>query len=125
MVTLNLEVIPLGMAQCITGTREIDAVVIRIYPNPVQEKIYITASADISSVRLYTIDGLEVPVENISYANTQSIMQISASTINGFYLVAIEVEGRVYFEKVVIERIDRAKTKILEDRESTNENNKN
>lgn len=104
LVTLNLEVIPLGMAQCITGTREIDAVVIRIYPNPVQEKIYITASADISSVRLYTIDGLEVPVENISYANTQSIMQISASTINGFYLVAIEVEGRVYFEKVVIGR---------------------
>ena len=28
LVTLNLEVIPLGMAQCITGTREIDAVVI-------------------------------------------------------------------------------------------------
>ena len=104
LVSLNLEVIPLGMGQCITGTREIDALVIRIYPNPVQEKIYITASADISSVRLCTIDGLEVPVENISYANTQSIMQISASTTNGFYLVAIEVEGRVYFEKVVIGR---------------------
>ena len=104
LVSLNLEVIPLGTAQCITGTREIDAIVIRIYPNPVQEQIYITATADISSVRLYTIDGLEVPVEKISFANTQSIMQISASTTNGFYLVALEVEGRVYFEKVVIER---------------------
>jgi uncharacterized repeat protein (TIGR01451 family) len=104
LVSLNLEVIPLGMGQCITGTREIDAMMIRIYPNPAQEEIYITSSADISSVRLYTIDGLEVPVEKISFANPQSILQISSSTPDGFYLMAIEVDGRVYFEKVVIDR---------------------
>jgi len=78
--------------------------VIRIYPNPVQEEIYITASAEISSVQLYAIDLLEVPVEHISYANTQSIVQISSNTPDGFYMVAIEVEGRVYFKKMVIER---------------------
>lgn len=104
LVTLNLEVIPLGMGQCITSTREIDAIVIRMYPNPVQEEIYITASAQISSVRLYAIDGLEVPVEKKSFANTESILQISTTTPDGFYLLAIEVNGRVYFEKVVVGR---------------------
>lgn len=102
VVALHLEVIPLGTGQCITGTREIDEVTIRIYPNPVQKEIYIRASAGISSVRLYTIDGLEVPIEKISFANTQSIMQIGSNTPDGFYLLAIEVNGRMYFEKVVV-----------------------
>ena len=104
LVSLNLEVIPLGMGQCITGTSEIGAVAIRVYPNPVQKELYITASSDISSIRLYSVDGLEVPVEKISFTNTQAILHISAATTGGFYLVAIEVDGRVYFEKVVIER---------------------
>ncbi len=104
LVSLNLEVIPLGTAQCITGTREIDTVLIRIYPNPVQEDIYITTSSAISSVRLYSMDGIEVPVEKLSFPNTQTMLKIKANTPDGFYFLALQIEGRVYFEKVVINR---------------------
>lgn len=104
VVSLNLEVVPLGMGECITGTSDFDAIAIRIYPNPVQDEIYITSSASISSMGLFTSDGVEVPVEKTSYTNTQSILRIGSNSQNGFYMLAIEVNGKLYFEKIVVMR---------------------
>ena len=102
LVEVNLEVIPLGMGQCITGVLTIDEVNLRIYPNPAKDEIFVEASLPIQSVRLLTVDGKTVSLNNISLNGSNAKLQLMEGTSEGFYILAVQVDGQMYFEKVVV-----------------------
>ena len=104
MMVLNLLVIPLGTDSCITSTDEIDGFAMKMYPNPVQQEIYTETSTPIESVRLFTIDGRLVPIRDISQIGKTLTLHLHDFTYDGFYLLAVTIEGRAYFEKVVVSR---------------------
>lgn len=104
IIALHLEVIPLGTSPCITGTEEIGALHFKVYPNPVQHEIHIEAAMPIESVRLFTIDGRPIPVEDNVTADPAVTLHLNNDMSDGFYLLAVTVEGRAYFKKVVVIR---------------------
>jgi hypothetical protein len=71
-----------------------------IYPNPVNDMLYINNATDIQSVSVYAVNGKLV---NTYRNNTEMVLQVNTSLLNqGLYLLKItSVDGRVEMSKFI------------------------
>ena len=75
-----------------------------IYPNPAEEYffVYLADEGQIQNVRVYGLDGRLV-LENSQKAQNNALLRIETMDLEGgIYIVSVEVEGLVYFKKVVL-----------------------
>ena len=76
---------------------EFDTNIIRIYPNPTSNKLYVTGNSPEYKITLYTIQGQNIYTTQV---NNQNYFQPNLSS--GIYLAKIEAEGKSITKKVII-----------------------
>ncbi len=82
------------------GIEEKEQNEISISPNPTTGFINVKSKSPMSSLKLFTISGIEILEMNI-HENQQ---QLDVSVLEaGIYLLEIEIEGRFYVKKLVVE----------------------
>lgn len=67
-----------------------------IYPNPADDKIQISSDEKVESVKIHQLDGRLIE----EYHNSSDIDISSLS--EGMYFLEIKIEGKVYFEKIIV-----------------------
>ena len=72
-----------------------------LYPNPNNGKFKLTADSEISSIKLYTINGIEIK-DFISVKSTEFEFNLSLDA--GIYLIKITlVQGEIIDQRLIIE----------------------
>ncbi len=72
-----------------------------VYPNPNNGKFKLTADSEISSIKLYTINGIEIK-DFISVKSTEFEFNLSLDA--GIYLVKISMkDGEIIEQRIMIE----------------------
>ncbi|MBC5836828.1 T9SS type A sorting domain-containing protein [Flavobacterium muglaense] len=90
--------LPITVNLASLGIKEIESNHIKIYPNPVKDKITISNSADIEKIELYNLIGQKI------FTNSFLTNKITIDLTNyksGVYLLKIFSEGKVYANKVI------------------------
>jgi len=100
--TLNLTVIPLSEAPCLSATQELLLVdSVQIYPNPAKDIVTIKSEQDFNSVELINLEGKKVLSQKW---NNEKEKQLDLSGIDGgLYLIKIESDKGVVTKKLVID----------------------
>lgn len=92
--------LPITVNLASLGIKEIESNNLKIYPNPVKDKISISNSADIEKIELYDLIGQKI------FTNSFLTNKITIDLTNyksGVYLLKIFSEGKVYANKVIKE----------------------
>ncbi len=78
-----------------TGIQDLKKEAINVYPNPVNDMLYITLNEDIQSIKIISLDGRIQLTESVKNA-----IDVSALA-DGIYFVEINTEGHSYRKKIV------------------------
>lgn len=92
--------LPITVNLASLGIKEIESNNLKIYPNPVKDKITISNSADIEKIELYDLIGQKI------FTNSFLTNKITIDLTNyksGVYLLKIFSEGKVYANKIIKE----------------------
>jgi hypothetical protein len=104
VVVLELEIIPAGTGPCLTGIGDLDKVELKVYPNPVRNEIFIEAPLPVESIRFLALHGSVVALKEFTTHGTNASLQLQDGIGDGFYIMAVKMEGKEYFEKVVVDK---------------------
>ena len=82
-----------------TSTSEPPTLLLRIFPNPASDQVYLESNELINNVEVMTIDGNVVISDNIGGKRS---CDISIQSLNsGIYLVRITIQNRVHIRKII------------------------
>jgi hypothetical protein len=84
----------------ITGTNELPAATVRLFPNPTTDRVTLENAADVALMRLYTMDGREVARFEANAENSYSI----ANQPVGSYVLSLEDKFGRLFQAVEIQK---------------------
>ncbi|MEM9548558.1 MAG: Ig-like domain-containing protein [Bacteroidota bacterium] len=102
IITVDLEVLPLSDPLCTVGLEDIEALDIRMYPNPATERIFIESEAIVEGVRIFTME--YQLIEDIIPSSGSKTVEVSTKTLSaGLYLVLIKSNGKHTYKKLMIE----------------------
>ncbi|MCT4582917.1 MAG: T9SS type A sorting domain-containing protein [Flavobacteriales bacterium] len=91
---------PIAMCTPVT-IKELDSEAIHVYPNPVQNKLFIDVPSSLGNytIELYTINGQNIPLQQFA-SGTEFFLDIT-SLVNGVYLLKIEGNDFVLNKKIL------------------------
>ncbi|WP_264537537.1 delta-60 repeat domain-containing protein [Flavobacterium sp. N1736] len=92
--------LPITVNTSTLGVDEVALNTIKIYPNPIKDKITVSNTANIEKIELYNLIGQKI-FENSFLSNEINIDLTNYKT--GVYLLKIFSEGKVYVNKVIKE----------------------
>jgi hypothetical protein len=84
----------------ITGTNELSAATVRLFPNPTTDRFTLENAADVALMRLYTMDGREVARFESNAENSYSI----ANQPVGNYVLSLEDKFGRLFQALEIQK---------------------
>ena len=97
-----LDVLPIDDPSCVVGIDDLTDSEIKIYPMPARDVFYIEGEATINTVSIYTMNYQKV--EELHFEVGLQKIQLSIDKLNqGFYIVAIESEGKIVYKKLIVE----------------------
>ena len=104
IVILTLEVLPLGEGPCITSTKDPGGDDLLVYPNPVNQEVFVEATFGIESVRILTIESKPLSLRVISNDSKRMTIQLEDNLPEGMYLLEVNtVSGQKYIRKLIVE----------------------
>jgi hypothetical protein len=102
LYTIQLTVLPLTDPACIVGTDDYDERIVKIYPNPVSNVLFVEAESQIDKVSIYSTSFQKVT--SIELSRSKNKIEISTQELNqGLYIIVIETGGKVIHKKLIVE----------------------
>ena len=104
VVILDLVIIPFGTGPCLTGIEDMDDTTMSVYPNPAHSQIYIETSLPIEAMRLLSSNGSVISINDFTSQGTRVSLQLQDGVVDGFYILVVKMDGKEYFEKLVVNK---------------------
>lgn len=93
------EIVVYEEPDCVVSTSKNERNTIKLFPNPIQDKLHITATEFIKTISVYDLNGKRILHLPTAQSNT---IQLNTTPLeNGVYLVEITTESGIYHEKIV------------------------
>ncbi len=97
---LSIEVLPASDESCTVSTNDLDTDLVKLYPNPASEAIYIETNEIWESIRIIDIDGRLIEVVKQSKSSTQEINV--TQYLSGVYMIVFQDGERSLTKRFVV-----------------------
>ena len=96
-----IEVLPFSDPSCLVSLEDYQETEIKVYPNPAREQFFIEGD-NLEAISIYSMNYQKV--KDLNFDNGMQKVELSTEKLNqGFYILAIQSEGRFMYKKLMIE----------------------